>query len=161
MLNLYTMKRFTLLVALVGLFSYGVAQEASLITLSADGAEASYQLSAVQQIVFALQNDVSTMQVINKDGSTVADVRTILFGVWQEVPTSVDATQQAWVFAYPNPVVNTLYIQGVNDDAQLNVFTLGGTRVLQATGTELNVASLTQSTYLLQINNQVIKFIKR
>lgn len=155
------MKRLTFLVALVGLFSHLFAQEASLITLSADGTEASYQLSAVQHIVFASQNDVSTMQVINKDGSVVADVRTLLFGEWQEVPTSVDATQQALVYAYPNPVVNTLYVQGVNDDAQLCVFNLSGVPVLETTGTEINVASLAQGMYLLQINQQLVKFIKK
>jgi hypothetical protein len=58
-------------------------------------------------------------------------------------------------------VVNTLSIQGVDENTALEVYNLTGKSVLKDKGTELDVTSLTQGTYILRINNQYVKFIKK
>jgi hypothetical protein len=113
----------------------------------------------VQQVVFN-ESQFSTMSIEKKDGSVVNDVRTLLFGSMQDVPTSVEDNAEAMVYVYPNPVVSTLYVNGISADKTLSVFNLSGKCVIKTTGNEVNVNELPDGTYLLQFNNQCVKFIK-
>lgn len=154
------MKRINvLLMALWGIVSLMSANEPALITIGSDGMENSYLLASVQQVVFN-ESQFSTMSIEKKDGSVVNDVRTLLFGSMQDVPTSVEENAESMVYVYPNPVVNTLYVDGISADETLSVFNLSGKCVIKTTGNEVNVNELPDGTYLLQFNNQCVKFIK-
>ena len=154
------MKRINvLLLALWGIVSLMSANEPALITISSDGIENSYLLASVKQVVFN-ESQFSTMSIEKKDGSVVNDVRTLLFGSMQDVPTSVEDNAEAMVYVYPNPVVSTLYVNGISADETLSVFNLSGKCVIKTTGNEVNVNELPDGTYLLQFNNQCVKFIK-
>lgn len=154
------MKRiYVLFLALWGIVSLTVANEPALITITSDGMENSYLLASVQQVVFN-ESQFSTMSIEKKDGSVVNDVRTLLFGSMQDVPTSVEDNAEAMVYVYPNPVVSTLYVNGISADETLSVFNLSGKCVIKTTGNEVNVNELPDGTYLLQFNNQCVKFIK-
>lgn len=154
------MKRINvLLLALWGIVSLMSANEPVLITIGSDGMENSYLLASVQQVVFN-ESQFSTMSIEKKDGSVVNDVRTLLFGSMQDVPTSVEDNAEAMVYVYPNPVVSTLYVNGISADETLSVFNLSGKCVIKTTGNEVNVNELPDGTYLLQFNNQCVKFIK-
>ena len=58
-------------------------------------------------------------------------------------------------------MLNTLNIQGVDENTPLEVYNLTGKSLLKDKGTELDVTSLSQGTYILRINNQYVKFIKK
>lgn len=154
------MKRINvLLLALWGIVSLMSANEPALITISSDGMENSYLLASVKQVVFN-ESQYSTMSIEKKDGSVVNDVRTLLFGTMQDVTTSVNESAEALVYVYPNPVVNTLYVDGISADETLSVFNLTGKCVMQTTGNKVDVQGLPNGTYLLKLNNQCVKFIK-
>ena len=154
------MKRiYVLFLALWGIVSLTVANEPALITISSDGIENSYLLASVKHVTFT-ESAFSTMSIEKKDGSLVTDVRTLLFGSMQDVPTSVEDNAEAMVYVYPNPVVSTLYVNGISENETLSVFNLSGKRVIKTTGNEVNVNELPDGTYLLQFNNQCVKFIK-
>ena len=155
------MKKYVTLWLCVCLFGLVHAQTPTLVALSADGGESIYELATVQRILFQESEQGSTMTLSHKDGSLSTGFTNLLFAMQEDVPTAIDPSGSCKVYAYPNPVVNTLYVQGVNDDAQLRVFNLSGVPVLETTGTEINVASLAQGMYLLQINQQLVKFIKK
>ena len=65
------------------------------------------------------------------------------------------------IFVFPNPVSHTLNIQGVDENTLLEVYNLTGKSVIKDKGIELDVTSLNQGTYILRINNQYVKFIKK
>ena len=153
-------KYFVLILCLCSGF-LAFAQTATMVTLRADGCENTYSLALVQRILFNENGQNSTMSIVHKTGEETLNVRRVLFSETQDVPTSVDESGIAQVYAFPNPVTNVLYIQGVDSDACLNVFNLTGSLVLKSSGTELNVSELPRGTYLLQVDNQVIKFIKK
>ena len=153
-------KYFGLILCLCSGF-LALAQTTTMVTLSADGRENSYSLALVQRILFRENGKNSTMSIVHKGGEETSNVRRILFAKSEDVPTSVEESGVAQVYAFPNPVTSMLYIQGIDADASLNVFSLTGSLVLQSSGTELNVSELPRGTYLLQIENQVIKFIKK
>ena len=153
-------KYFVLILCLCSGF-LALAQTTTMMTLSADGRENSYSLALVQRILFHENGKNSTMSIVHKGGEETSNVRRILFSETEDVPTSVEESGVAQVYAFPNPVTSMLYIQGIDSDASLNVFSLTGSLVLQSSGTELNVSELPRGTYLLQVENQVIKFIKK
>ena len=154
------MKRiYVLFLALWGIVSLTVADEPALITITSDGMEHSYLLASVKHVTFT-ESAFSTMSIEKKDGSVVNDVRTLLLGSMQDVPTSVEDNAEAMVYVYPNPVVSTLYVNGISADETLSVFNLSGKCVIKTTGNEVNVNELPDGTYLLQFNNQCVKFIK-
>jgi hypothetical protein len=114
----------------------------------------------IEKNVTFTESAFSTMNIENKNGSLVTDVRTLLFGTMQEVTTSLDENAEALVYVYPNPVVSTLYVNGISENETLSVFNLSGKCVIKTTANEVNVNELPNGTYLLQLNNQCVKFIK-
>ena len=77
------------------------------------------------------------------------------------VPTddAVADTDSLYV-VYPNPTQDMLHIQGATDTTPLRIYTMEGKLVTSTEGQTINVKSLTNGTYLLQIGTQVARFIK-
>jgi hypothetical protein len=130
----------------------------NLVAVSADGDKTTYALANVNRINVIADANSASMTVVDKDGNQFAGYLKILFA---EAETGIEELDIASVFVYPNPVVNTLNIQGVDENTLLEVYNLTGKSVLKDKGTELDVTSLTQGTYILRVNNQYVKFIKK
>jgi hypothetical protein len=130
----------------------------NIVAVSADGDKTAYALADVNRINVIADANSASMTVIDKDGNEYDGYLKILFA---ESATGVEEFDITSVYVYPNPVVNTLSIQGVDENTALEVYNLTGKSVLKDKGTELDVTSLTQGTYILRINNQYVKFIKK
>ena len=130
----------------------------NLVAVSADGDKTTYALANVERINVIADATSASMTVVDNDGNQFAGYVKILFA---ESATDVEELDITSVYIYPNPVVNTLSIQGVDENTSLEVYNLTGNSELKNKGTELDVTSLTQGTYILRINNQYVKFIKK
>ena len=128
------------------------------VAVSADGYKTSYVLANIQRIEINATDTEASMTILNKDGVYSSEYQKILFA---ESNTGIEELGISSFFVFPNPVSNTLYIQGVDEYAALEVFNLTGKSVIEGKGTELDVTSLNQGTYILRINNQYLKFIKK
>ncbi|MDA0780276.1 MAG: T9SS type A sorting domain-containing protein [Bacteroidetes bacterium] len=65
---------------------------------------------------------------------------------------SVLASKASALHIYPNPVVNTLFIDGLNEDTTVSVFSLTGQLVLHTrTNHSVNLSGLVSGVYLLEI----------
>ncbi len=148
---------FAMLILFVSSIIYAT-EVSNLVAVSADGSETTYLLVDVQRIEVQADNEKGKMTILQKNGTKVGSYQKILFA---EPQTGIEELGISSVFIYPNPVTNTLFIQGVEDEAILEVYNLTGKSVLKDKGTELDVTSLTQGTYILRINNQYVKFIKK
>ena len=152
-------KNFLLAVVLLITGQLFAQQESQLITLSADGTKTVYALSKVQKIVF----ENNTMTVNMKSGSDATGITCISFlldPVGIESPKVVSS-----VFVFPNPVTTNLTVAGANKGVKINLFDMTG-KLLQSTfaqenSTDINVSSLSGGLYLLQVGEQVVKFIKQ
>lgn len=148
---------FAMLILFVSSIIYAT-EVSNLVAVSADGSETTYLLVDVQRIEVQADNEKGKMTILQKNGTKVGSYQKILFA---EPQTGIEELGISSVFIYPNPVTNTLFIQGVEDESILEVYNLTGKSVLKDKGTELDVTSLTQGTYILRINNQYVKFIKK
>jgi hypothetical protein len=128
------------------------------VAVSADGYKTSYVLANIQRIEINATDTEASMTILNKDGVYSSEYQKILFA---ESATDIEELGISSIFVFPNPVSNTLYIQGVDENAALEVYNLTGKSVIKEKGTELDVTSLNQGTYILRINNQYVKFIKK
>ncbi len=105
----------------------------------------------------------NSLQLWDKDGNILAseeldNIPKIIFG--EGVVTSVENCQKQHISIYPNPAHETLIINGI-ESQPLRVFDMQGNMVLNKVGTEINVTSLPNGTYLLQVGAQVVRFIKK
>ena len=148
---------FSVLALSLASFLYAVERE-NIVAVSADGDKTAYALATVSRINVIADANSASMTVVDKDGNEFAGYVKILFA---EKETSIEELGFTQVYVFPNPVVNTLTIQGVDENTPLEVYNLTGASVLQDKGTELDVTSLSQGTYILRINNQYVKFIKK
>ena len=130
----------------------------SFVAVSADGDNTTYALADVKRIDVNATATSASMTVLLNDGTTEGTYTKLLFA--KDI-TSIEEVGEVSVYVFPNPVSNTLNIQGVDDTASLSVYSLSGKRLLKEQGTEIDVTSLTQGTYILRINNNYVKFIKK
>lgn len=152
------LKTFTTFLLLL-LASLLYANEVSnIVAVSADGDNTTYALAEVNRINVIADANSASMTIVDNDGNQYAGYVKILFA---EVPADIEELGFTQVYVFPNPVVNTLNIQGVDENTPLEVYNLTGKSVLKDKGTELDVTSLSQGTYILRINNQYVKFIKK
>lgn len=129
------------------------------VAVSADGSEITYLLANVQRIEVQANDVQGKMTILQKDGNKVGNYQKILFAT--STSTSLEENKELQIFVFPNPVSHTLNIQGVDENTSLEVYNLTGKSVIKDKGTELDVTSLNQGTYILRINNQYVKFIKK
>ena len=148
---------FSVLALSVASFLYAAERE-NMVAVSADGDKTTYALATVSRINVIADANSASMTVVDKDGNEFAGYVKILFA---EKETSIEELGFTQVYVFPNPVVNTLTIQGVDENTPLEVYNLTGKSVLKDKGAELDVTSLSQGTYILRINNQYVKFIKK
>lgn len=154
-MKLKTITTFLLLLFASMLYANEVS---NMVAVSADGDKTTYALANVNRINVIADASSASMTVVDKDGNEFAGYVKILFA---EAPTDIEELGFTQVYLFPNPVVNTLNIQGVDENTPLEVYNLTGKSLLKDKGTELDVTSLSQGTYILRINNQYVKFIKK
>ena len=148
---------FSVLALSLASFLYAAERE-NIVAVSADGDKTTYALATVSRINVIADANSASMTIVDNNGNEFAGYVKILFA---EKETSIEELGFTQVYVFPNPVVNTLTIQGVDENTPLEVYNLTGASVLQDKGTELDVTSLSQGTYILRINNQYVKFIKK
>ena len=149
---------FTMLALFVSSIIYAT-DVSNLVAVSADGNETTYLLADVQRIEVQANDVQGKMTILQKDGNKVGNYQKILFAT--STSTSLEENKELQIFVFPNPVSHTLNIQGVDENTSLEVYNLTGKSLIKEKGTELDVTSLNQGTYILRINNQYVKFIKK
>jgi len=155
------MKR-TILILPFLLLAVMARAEAGLQVHTLTGSDKQYAVSLIGQITFT----DNVMYLYDKSktelGHTaVADIDKIVFGEY--VPSSVNDIEVR-VAVYPNPTHDALLVKGLSAGQTVRVYDMQG-RLLSATQTQgestlINVSSLQNGTYLLQIGAEMVKFIK-
>jgi len=152
-------KIFLLGLALLIAGQFLAAQNTVIKIISADGTVMISSLTNVQNIVF----EDNTMTVNMKEAYlSYTEVTCIRFNQSMGIKT---LPVESSVSVFPNPVQTNLTVTGVDKDKKINLLNLNGTLLqsipAQDSSTNIDVSSLPQGLYLLQIGEQVIKFIKQ
>ena len=124
------------------------------------GADLSNDIAIIGKWMFENQN----LLLVGKDGSILAtepidNIRKIVFVKY--LPTDDKNLIESNICIYPNPTQDIVYVRGVDDTTLLRIYTLEGEVIISTTGEQINVQSLPNGTYLLQVGTQVVRFIKK
>ena len=146
------------LLALAAMAATTAVQAAEMIGIRADNSKETFPIANVLSVKFK-GGDVTTMDVIKTEGETSNGFRTLVFS---EGPfSSVSSISSATVSVYPNPVEDIIIVDGIDSDAEIIVMDLAGKQLLQAKARQINVSSLHAGSYLLKVNNKIVKFLKK
>jgi hypothetical protein len=101
--------------------------------------------------------------LVDKAGEVLAvepirNIKKITFSSDEDM--AVDNVSSETIVVYPNPTQDILMIKGV-DYQTLRVYDMQGRLLKVESGSQINVSSLAEGTYLLQIGTQVVRFIKK
>lgn len=141
------------------------SEQPSTLTVSyLTGSEVQYALSTIGKLSFSTDSVflISTSnEVLGREAKE--KVRAIIFT--SETSTSVSMLDVDRVHVFPNPTADALQITGVETDTPLRIYSTDGHLLYSTFANEgitvLPVSQLQGGTYLLQINTQVVKFIKQ
>jgi len=100
----------------------------------------------------------------NKDiYSNVLDPAYVVFSTTNgAVITDINQPTEQNLVIYPNPVYDILYINGLNDAKEAKIIDiLGKVQLVSISNGTINVSNLTKGIYILIIDNQRVKFIKK
>ena len=94
---------------------------------------------------------------------SLSDIDKITFGDNGSV-TAIPEEAEASLHVYPNPTHEMLFVDGVNAGMTVRLFSLDG-RLLETVASDgqqmqIQVGTLPHGIYLLQINTDIIRFIK-
>jgi len=162
------MKRFYFLIILLILCS-GVStsvQAQYLIVKFQDGSEETREISLLQNLQFPenlLQINFLSSSAENYDLSTISTLYLRQFPLAAE-DYSLNESEE--ISIYPNPASNVIYVKNAPATSTLiSIYSIDGTLISQkqvsSQSQGLDVSSLITGVYILRINNQAIKFIKR
>ena len=135
----------------------------NLVVETRTGSGLSNDIAIIGKWMFVGQN----LALLDKNEGILAleplsNIRKIVFSPSEpDVPTNdaIVGTESLYV-VFPNPTQDVLHVQGATDETPLRIYTMEGKLVTSAEGQAIEVNSLANGTYLLQIGTQVARFIK-
>lgn len=158
--------RKTLLLLLFAVMSIGYSMAETTLRIEYfDGAELTKMLSVVGRWEFTDGKFilVSTEGEVLAEKASVYDVRKVVFKS-EQVSTATDETTEQ-LTVYPNPTQDVLFIDGLTEGETVRIYSLEGRLLISEVAlydgaVQLNVASLAEGTYLLQMGTEIVKIIK-
>lgn len=139
--------------------SLDASEVSQLVAISADGDHITYLLSRVQRINVYANDNEGAMSVVSPDGYQEGEYQKIIF---TSGTTKIGETEVSNVYVYPNPVTNTLYVNGVDEDeTHLIIYDQNGKCICGEYGTEIDVSFLPKGYYFLEVDDHFVKFIKQ
>jgi hypothetical protein len=133
-------------------------QAADMVGIRADNSKETFPIANVLSVKFQ-GGDLPTMDVIKTDGESSNGFRSLVFSNGEF--SSVSSISSATVSVFPNPVEDIIYVDGIDKDAEIIVMDLAGKQLMQAKARQINVSSLQTGSYLLKVNNKIVKFLKK
>jgi hypothetical protein len=95
-------------------------------------------------------NELSNFDAGVSPGTIVFDIRSMSVGV--------DELMQP-ISIYPNPASSYILVENSNE-SEINVTDLSGKIVISSNESKINISNLNSGTYLINVNNQIQKFVK-
>lgn len=143
-------KLLTFFVACVCGVCVAQAEVLTMVIETTEGETTVYELSTLRSLTFG--GEVADAQTTGKTA------RRIYF---LEMNTTELDNVQVQVSVFPNPVCGVLRVKGVEPNAAYRVIDLSGRVVMSGVGCDIDVSALTESTYVLQVADVLVKFIKK
>jgi hypothetical protein len=158
-------KRFTLLFLLLVATVAGT-QAQSLLLKTKEGTTITKPLGIVKRITFS--NNSLLVNYLSGPVETyaISNISKLSFKMPPTGINPLELTASATIKIYPNPASETIYIQNAPEtDYTASVYQLNGvlmfTTTINSGNRSVDISFLPSGFYILKVNNQAFKFIKR
>lgn len=132
-------------------------------------------ISAIGKIKFEVKEESKHALIEFKDKNladvdlgAVSDINRISFGTVSEkdIPTFIKEIEvsnelKINVTVYPNPTADHLHVSGVSEGATIRLFSTDGKLVLSSKEKDLNLSGMPNGMYILQVDKEIVKIIKK
>lgn len=148
--------RNLIVVASLGFAS--MANASGLSLLHEDGTQDTIFLNDLKKITITPSDYDPASFVVNTTNMSIEGVKTIeTFDYTSFVKETSSATN---IMVYPNPVKDKIIVSGAGSDPKVSIYDVNGVQILKIESSEIEVSSFQPGIYLLNVNGQVIRFIK-
>lgn len=157
------MKRKTILLCfLIGIAFSAFSQNSLRVTLLS-GNEYVKAIDAIGRMTVSDEQ----LCIYAHDGTVLAKtpiskIQHITFG--NKTDNRIPEMNNTQIRIYPNPTQNILFVDGLKENSTIRLFSIDGrlveTHHVSGTQTQLEVNSLRPGTYLLQMGENIVRFIK-
>lgn len=158
-------KRLPTIILLVLMFVVCHANAQSILIIKkADNTQQAYNLSDIQKLTFSDTNLV--VNVIDGTTPTLAksEVKSIVFNN-ENSGIGEDLADETKVIVFPNPSSDFIYVETNKEEAsEITIYNTQGQLVIRAkmpSGYPINISSLVAGVYVLKVENQTIKLLKK
>jgi hypothetical protein len=146
------------LILLCAIFCSMQIMATNLVLSKSDGTQQLQDIATIGKLLF-VGDDI---QLVSHDGTVwakeaISNIRKITFADAETAVENIESNKQ--IVIYPNPTQDILIISGI-EAQELHVFDLQGRMLKTENATQVNVSTLPNGTYLLQVGTQVVRFIK-
>lgn len=124
-------------------------QAGSIYGISADGDKDEFAIGDIRSI------KIAPGQPGYKSYSTIK------FGNGTQSSTSDEDASTRFIMVYPNPVSEYITISGVDENAKVSVVNMQGVEVIKTQGSKVDVSKLATGSYLLVVEGESVKFLKK
>lgn len=80
--------------------------------------------------------------------------------VFIRTTTGMETIPQSAMRIYPNPATDLIIVEGLGEEVLYRIYDMSGKCVTAGQGTSVPVQGLSDGTYILQVDTQLMKFIK-
>jgi len=158
-------KKFTFLVFLLLAAALGI-QAQSLLLKAKDGTVTTKELGTVKRFTFSNNNLLVNYLSGPVETYALTNISKLSFKLPPTGTNQLNLSGTETIKIYPNPASDVIYIQNApKTDFTVSIYRINGvvlnSTVMNAGSKTIDVSYLPGGLYLLRINNQAIKFIKR
>ena len=158
-------KRISLLFLFIVVAGLTIVRGQSLVLQLTNGTEETKDILALQKVFFSNEN--LNINYLNGSSETfaVTNLSKIYFHPLSSSSSTIAGSGKV-VSVYPNPAISMLNVKNAPDiEASFTIFRMDGAIVMKSQlvggGSSIDIASLNSGLYLLKIDNQVVRFIKK
>lgn len=171
LINNPTMRKYLFVLTILTLLPFcAIAKEQSntsnqeLVLLYPSGKEVKTDLATIGKLVFTPDSVFLVSYEDERLGQEArGKIQHIHFA--DKTHSALTTADETGVSIYPNPADNMLTINGIEHPTTVRIYSTNGAlqimEKIYSTNNTLSVASLSKGIYLLQINTQVLRLIKR
>ena len=123
------------------------------------GADRQMALSTIGKVVV----EDPMLYFYDKQGGLLFSVNTETIGTvrFTDIETKCAMPQMSDFKVYPNPANTVIMVDGVDDATPIRVYDLNGRMVTKSQCAQVDMTNVPAGNYLLQVESQIVKIIKK
>lgn len=156
----------TAVIILISVACHQAYAQSGLIIKLSGGNNSSYSISEISKLTFSGSSLVVNHVSGTETPYALSDISSILFNAESSSIESEAVKDTEQFSVYPNPATDVIYVNAnINSSENVKIYNTAGSLALStyisSANDPIQIETLPQGVYILKINNQALKFLKK